>query len=56
MSHLKKEEVIEKNAKDLLILKDYENPEFKILRVKEKEIPVVYDENSIQIKGVKLVM
>ncbi|GAB5047295.1 ATP-binding protein [Thermodesulfovibrio sp. TK110] len=48
------EEVIEKNAKDLLILKDHENPEFKILRVKEKEIPVVYDENSIQIKGVKL--
>ncbi len=36
-----------------LSFKAHENPEFKILKYKGKEIPVIHSENPIAIKGVK---
>lgn len=47
------EEYFGKQLKELLILKKYDNPEYKLLQVKEKEIPVIYTENPILIKGIK---
>jgi len=47
------EDTTGKPLSEVLILKEHENPEFKILKVKQKEIPVVFEENPIMIKGVK---
>ncbi|MGC9045186.1 MAG: ATP-binding protein [Thermodesulfovibrio sp.] len=47
------EEVLGKHVTEVLSLKEHENPEFKILSVNVKKIPVIYEENPILIKGVK---
>ncbi|WP_353683855.1 ATP-binding protein [Thermodesulfovibrio sp. 3907-1M] len=46
------EELIGKQVTEVFSLKEHENPEFKILSVKGKETPVVYEEIPIYIKGV----
>lgn len=42
-----------RDLKEILTLKEHKNPEYKILHTGEKEIPVIYTENPILIKGVK---
>ena len=42
-----------RDLREILTLKEHKNPEYKILHTEEKEIPVIYTENPILIKGVK---
>lgn len=47
------EDYLGKQLKELLTLKKYNDSEYKILQLKEKEIPVIYTENPILIRGIK---
>ncbi|MCS7164116.1 MAG: ATP-binding protein [Thermodesulfovibrio sp.] len=47
------ENPIGKQLKDLLNLKENEHSKYKVLKLKDKEIPVIYTENPVLIKNTK---
>ncbi|MGB9934420.1 ATP-binding protein [Thermodesulfovibrio yellowstonii] len=42
-----------KQLNELLTFKEHNGSEYKILQIKEKEVPVIYTENPILVKGIK---
>jgi|GEM_PF-671247 len=47
------EESLGRDLKEILSLKEHDNPEYKILKIGEEQIPVIYTENPILIKDFK---
>ncbi|GLI54335.1 ATP-binding protein [Thermodesulfovibrio yellowstonii] len=47
------EDSIGKQLHELLTFKNQNGSEYKILQIKEKDIPVIYTENPILVKGIK---
>ena len=47
------EEAVGRDLKEILILKEHKDPEYKILHTEEREVPIIYTENPILIRGIK---
>ncbi|MCS7202934.1 MAG: ATP-binding protein [Thermodesulfovibrio sp.] len=46
-----KEDLKDKFLREVLFLKEHENPDFKIIKTNDEEIPVIYTESSLVVKG-----